>query len=624
LVLMAGDPQTFEFPPYTANLIVSEDIDAAMAAGPSFVERVFAALRPYGGTACFAATDDRHAKLADWVKRLELPGGDLRRADGLTVLVRKGPLPGAADWTHERRDQANTICTPDTAIRPPMGLLWWGGPAAEWRRCYIAFIPPGLEVVDGRYIMQGHGLLSAVDVYTGRLLWEKDIPRLQYYGAYIEEFMRDGNGNPLYPEPDSEAWRKGHEGLLPGEIEIAKLSGNAFNVVSMPDAIYMTVAEKLWAIDPDTGETVRTFDFPFKDPQARRPLCWGNLRIEGDVIVATAFDPQDIRDSFGAWFQGNEKNKQRMQMRWLMAVNRRTGKLLWKRRAAGGFLNHAFALGNGRVFCVDAVSQPVMEAYEKVGRKLTPAQPSVQALDLTSGVQLWHKPLDVYVPTINYSVPRDILLLPARSSTCWEDGRWVSRETPAGKGKKAGDSVVLAWRGKDGKLLWQAKDLQFAEPVMMCRDMLISRHGNTLNLLDGKPIRRPDPLTGQVRAWGPSAGGCNFLIGSEYLSTHRICYDDLRYQCTVPLPGMRSGCTPSILPANGAMTVFNYSGNYPSDELRSAYVLIHRPQNANYTSFGAGRGADSIQRFLSAGLPARRLGLNFGAPGDLMGLDGTP
>jgi outer membrane protein assembly factor BamB len=597
LDLRVGDPVTLELPPYTASLIVSETTPPAR-------ETVVDLLRPYGGTLA-------------------------QMRDGKVQLVKRdGALPGAADWTHERRDAANTWFSPDTAIKPPMSLLWYGGPAAEWTRTYRSYMPPGLQVVGGRYILQGHGLLSAVDVYTGRLLWEKAIPRVQYYGSYnaqtapktlLEDTTVSGVGR------DSE-----NPGVIAGEIGAWQLAGNAFNVVTMPDGIYMTMTDQLWVMDPDSGQTRKTFPIPFQDKEAKQPLCWGMIRIEDDTLVATAFDPEDIRACFSAWRTGNEKNKQRMPMKWLFAIHRHSGALLWKRPAENGFLNHGYLLGNGRVYAVDMLSPAVINAWTAGGHRRQFAQPRLLALELKTGRQLWQRDADVYSPEITYAVDRDMLVLPAREPILWKNDGWTrgagsaddddrpESARPVGRFPQISEAgVMLALHGESGRPLWRVNTDQYQEPVVIHPEGIIARRGQTYSHQTGQPLQRPDPVTGALRPWSIPHGGCNNQIASHYLVTRRTCYYDVDNGTLFGIRGLRSGCVPSIIPANGVMSVFNYTANYPSDELRNSLVLVHRPQTANWVSFST-----DITAIPNA--PIRRLGLNLGAPGDHPGPDGTP
>ncbi|MBM4038895.1 MAG: hypothetical protein FJ290_10305 [Planctomycetes bacterium] len=594
-----GDSKSCDLPRLAASLITSEHEEPAWAnEGDALAAKIRSCLRPYGGIAC-------STQLRGWPQ----------------IPPQKGPLDGADDWTHERHGVGATLVARDTAAKPPLGLLWYGGPAAEWHRTYSAFLPPGLEVVEGRYIMQGHGLLSCIDVYTGRLMWEARLPTVQYYGAYLDT-LKDAAGKPIYPEPDSPVWQGDHAGLLPGEIELAKLSGNALNVVSMPDAIYVAAAEKLLVLDINSGKTEKAFAIPFKDLAAKRPLCWGAIRVVGDTLVATAFDPADIKAAFEAWRQGNEKNKQRMPMKWLFAANRKTGDLLWKRKAETSWLNWGMAIGGGKVFALDLAIPEVIAAYKANNWRTEWPQRMLYALDLKSGDEVWKHPVEFYFNELAYNAEKDLLIVPCRERAVWKDGDWKGAEAPKGR---TPPSVLAAYQGKDGKLVWQVEDGgPYAEPLMLHPQGIVTRRGLAFDYATGKPAKALSILTGEPTDWQVSHGGCNFLIGSDYLATHRVCYQDLRYNYVVPLPGMRSGCSPSIVPANGVLSVFNYAANYPSDELRSAYVLVHRPENANWTRLGGRTGPSAEQVILAAGHPVKRLGLNLGAPADHVAPDGTP
>jgi outer membrane protein assembly factor BamB len=104
-----GEAATFGLPPYFANLIVVED---SAAAGGNFLEAAFASLRPYGGTLCVKTAELPREKVA------KLAGAQLRQEGDWTLVVRAGPLPGAANYT----GQPNF----DALVRAPLGLLWFG------------------------------------------------------------------------------------------------------------------------------------------------------------------------------------------------------------------------------------------------------------------------------------------------------------------------------------------------------------------------------------------------------------------------------------------------------------------------------------------------------------------
>lgn len=251
VVVHVGDVTTMKLPPYIANLIVSEDIDAAgVNKGNLFLQHVFHSLRPYGGTACFFAPKRRHTGLLRRTIRLDLAGSQVTSSDRLFMLSRTGPLPGSADWTHQYADAANTIMSKDKLVKAPLGLLWFGGPSND------EVLPrhghgPSPQVVGGRLFIEGRNMLRSVDVYTGRLLWQREFADLGKYYDYTS-----------------------HE---PGANEIGS------NYVSVSDGIYLVYGDTIHVLDPATGQTTKELSMPGED----KPH-WGALTVHNDLLLATA------------------------------------------------------------------------------------------------------------------------------------------------------------------------------------------------------------------------------------------------------------------------------------------------------------------------------------------------
>jgi len=105
----AGDIMTMKLPPYMANLIVAEDLKAAgFRKNNDFVQRVFHSLRPYGGSASLFTRRKTQAAVLAQANESKLPGRKVATSDRLIMLTREGPLPGAADWTHQYGDSPLT------------------------------------------------------------------------------------------------------------------------------------------------------------------------------------------------------------------------------------------------------------------------------------------------------------------------------------------------------------------------------------------------------------------------------------------------------------------------------------------------------------------------------------
>lgn len=141
----------------------------------------------------------------------------------------------------------------------------------------------------------------------------------------------------------------------------------------------------------------------------------------------------------------------------------------------------------------------------------------------------------------------------------------------------------------------------------------------------GAPVAgtRVNPLTGdyEPRAF-PKSYGCDGGFDYGHLYTMRsgtaAFYDKRLDSGTIHISGPRSGCTSSVIPANGVLNVpYFYEGCSCSYPLPMALSLVSLPptfeQWAAWGSVPASNLAGKIER----------IGLNFGAPGDRRTDDGT-
>ncbi|MEM1294675.1 MAG: PQQ-binding-like beta-propeller repeat protein [Verrucomicrobiota bacterium] len=120
----------------------------------------------------------------------------------------------------------------------------------------------------------------------------------------------------------------------------------------------------------------------------------------------------------------------------------------------------------------------------------------------------------------------------------------------------------------------------------------------------------------------PKSYGCDggFDYGNLYtLRSGTAAFYDKRLESgTISISGPRSGCTNSIIPANGILNVpYFFEGCTCSYPLPTALALISLPEtHEQWSSWG------TVHREVLHG-KIRRLGLNFGAPGDRNTRDGT-
>ena len=266
IAVVPGDPLTYPLPPYLASLVVSEDIAAVAgafdrAATQKIFQKIFHPLRPYGGTAYLSLPAAELATLADEIPKWNLPEAEVRRLDGALLLTRRGPLPGAADWSHDGANAANTGASGDQFARTPLGLLWFDGPM-RWHR------KPGSAVVrvaGGRVLVMTNKL-NAMDVYTGRPLWEA---------------------------------------VFPPSLGTA-LGGD---IAAVEDAIYVACGKTCLALDPATGKELRRIVLPGEIASASQSRLL-NLRVSGDRLFGTVGRTvvcMDRRTGESPWsYQANE------------------------------------------------------------------------------------------------------------------------------------------------------------------------------------------------------------------------------------------------------------------------------------------------------------------------------
>ncbi len=226
-----GDPARFMFPPYLADLVVSEDpVSLGTLDGGALTETVFHHLRPYGGTACLPAllvgTERSLKGLADE----DFPGLSVQDSGEWTLLSRTGPLPDSSNWSHAEADASSAGASEDSFVEVPLGLLWFDA-SRRWRRKVGTTM---VRVSGGRTIVKAE-TMTAVDVYTGRHMWEAELP--------FEHSTSD-------------------------------------QVVAMEDAIYVTSGRTCHIFKPETGEKSGTISL---SEHLMEP--WANLRAQGDYLV---------------------------------------------------------------------------------------------------------------------------------------------------------------------------------------------------------------------------------------------------------------------------------------------------------------------------------------------------
>lgn len=597
IAVVVEDPMEMTLPPYLASLIVAAKLPESPKSRDVLIGKVFASLRPFGGVAWLPSPPEEIETLVASVKHLDLANAALKPVGESTLLVREGPLPDSANWTHEHADAANTRVSKDRIVKAPLGILWFGGSSNE------SILPrhghgPQPQVVDGRLFIEGVDSLRAMDIYTGRVLWETRIP---------------GVGS-LY---DNTAHQPG-----------ANASGT--NYIATPQGVYVAVDNTCLQLDVATGKMLTEYRLPPESGSKSAPL-WGYLNVAGDYLVGGAdpiFDPSQIKNSskqgrpggnveekkpvavpppsLGAAVEELAKkalkldNDNYSSSRRLVVLDRASGKPLWTALAKSGFRHNAICIGGGRMYCIDRLSGAQLSRLKRRGEE-PPHPPRMVAFDLANGAELWSTEQDVFGTWLSYSAERDMLVEAGRNA------RDTLGDEPKG---------MRVYRAGDGSAVWSSKTL--TGPAMIHHDTILMQ-GSACQLLTGAPHLRKHPLSGESMEWVWSRNyGCNTPAASEHLLTFRsgaagyldLCNDG----GTGNFGGFRSSCTNNLIVAGGVLSAPEYTRTCTcSYQNQTSLALVHMPDAEVWTSFGSQTPKQ----------PVRRVGINLGAPGDRKGADGT-
>lgn len=586
LALLCGDPRQAQMPPYFASVIFATDLKTAgVPLSDEFLHQAFHSLRPFGGKLVLSASEiPAGNQLEAWAEKI--PQAKVRRLGDIVVVSRDGPLPGSANWTHEHADSSNTRVSKDTIVKAPMGLLWFGGPSHE------GILPrhghgPQPQVIDGRILIEGVDMIRALDIYTGRMLWETKLPGV---GTFFNNLAHQAGANA---------------------------SGS--NFVCASDGIYVAWNNKCVVLDPDSGVIKQTITLPMspKDKDAPR---WGYLNIEGDYLIGGAdpvFDEKNLPPKNQAPGSGDDDKPVSKSLskvvdalkpfsdnmsasRRLAIMDRRSGKVLWQTTANYSFRHNGTCVGGGRLYTIDRLPSDDL-AKRRTTTDDLPKPYRVAAFNLKTGEPLWEIDDDVFGTWLSYSAKRDVLV---------EAGR-VARDT-----LKDEPRGVLALNAKTGKRLWFDKG--YAGPAMIHGDEILLESG-ACDILTGGLKLRDDPITGDPVPWKwIRTYGCNTPAASEHLLTFRsgaagyfdLCNDG----GTGNFGGFRSSCTNNLIVAGGILTVPEYTRTCTCNYQNQTSVgLMHMPDAEMWTYFGTKEMKGAV----------KRLGINLGAVGDRKADDGT-
>ena len=595
IALHVGTIDSFAAPPYIANLVVAGHSVAASLHDSQRLRRLYESVRPYGGK-LWIQGDESVASLAAKLAVDELPEATFRLHPAAAMITREGALPGAADWTHAYGNVANTVKSDDARVKLPLGVLWFGGPSN------LDVLPrhghgPSQQVVGGRLFIEGINRLSARDVYTGRILWKRDFEDLGTYQVYFDQTYAN--------TPLSTAYNQVH---TPGA------NARGTNYVATNDGVYLVIGSRCLLLDAATGKTLREFVLP-PGEDGKSPE-WGYVGVYDDLLLAGA-GFGDYSKRLGYKYEATKKKT----AAWapdhsgslgLVAFDRKSGEVRWRIQAKNSFLHNGIVAGGGRVYLLDKLPKRVEEQNRRRGED--PAETyRLVTVDAKSGEVAWTVK-NVFGTWLGYSEEHDLLL-----------------QAGAAASDRSLDEVssgMAVYRAGDGSLLWDKPGFSYAGPCILHGDTIITnttsykQSQGAFNLLDGSPAMITDPVTGKSFPWRfVRTYGCNTAVASENLLTFRSgaagFYDLANHGGTGNFGGFKSGCTSNLIIANGVLNAPDYTRTCTcAYQNQTSLAMVPMPENEiwTYSLFAQPeKGAPDI----------RRVGVNFGAPGDRLADDGT-
>jgi outer membrane protein assembly factor BamB len=348
---------------YLANLIVSEQTLLTGKLPPSASE-VFRVLRPCGGVAYLGQPPQMLSQqnalsepdIKRWLSGLPQQECQVSTENGLWLVIRRGPLTGSGQWTHQYAEPGNTACSMDSLVRPPLTVQWFGEPGPrELIDRHHRNVAPLYN--DGRLFVPGDQVVFAVDAYNGTALWQVRVPGSRRLGVFLDNS----------------------------------------NLAVDDEYLYLVARDKCHSFDVQTGSPRLVYTLP--QLSIDTPREWGYLACTGELLLGSACKKgasytETSREADNAlWY----KNMKLVSSDYLFALQGKTGKQLWTYKDSL-IVNTTITVGGGRVYFVETDSPPALA--DGLGRMplktmFEAGQQRLVALDMLTGRVLYKKKLDV-------------------------------------------------------------------------------------------------------------------------------------------------------------------------------------------------------------------------------------
>jgi len=520
-----GSLASLSYPPYFANLVVSEEgfFGGTISTPAGEFSRV---LRPCGGVAFVGqpAEGSKHgaavspAAIRNWSRTLA--GSTTMSLNGPWATIERGKLPDAGDWTHQHANAANTASSEDERVRPPFGLLWFGDPGPH-DMIDRHGRPPAPLVTNGRAFMQGRNdLIIACDAYNGHLLWRRTLA-----GAHRQRMPHDSSG-----------------------------------VCTDGDSLFVAGLDKCYRLNAATGETVHTYALPARSD--RMPRRWGWIATRGKLLFGSR---TETNRPFKGWPAPSGNTSEAV-----FALDIATGARKWT-YAGKGISHNAIAVGDGMVFLLDKnvpeARRPRTSAARRarVDRRGKPIEPDIRmlvALDAATGKKRWDQVRDLDDCTVDPSGGDVTVMYKSKIVlVCGSPYHQDHQLGPYHNGTFRRRSIS-AFAAADGKEIWSGGRNYQTRPIVAGKTIYAEPW--FFGLATGKHIA--EPRAGQPwQMFRGYSGGCGGTAASANLLFFRgsgrgwngAGYYNMATKSgmTALVSGQRPSCWISCVPANGLVVL---------------------------------------------------------------------
>ena len=486
MVLEAGLEDT-QLPKYFANLVVSaRSLDGSLS--PVAQAEANRSLRPYGGVMVRG------------------------RVGGMTV-VKRGPLEGAGEWTHQYANPANTVNSADRLVSGPLGMLWFADLEQPMTQRHGRGPAPLFK--DGVLFSEGLDGIIAVDAYNGYKLWEYSLP----------DILKSYDGDHLMGT-----------------------AGTGSNYCVTEDSVYVRRGNKCLRIDARTGKLLATFTAP--KTVGGKDGVWGHIASEDGFLFGSLSNPKHVVTY--RYRPGGDMKDQLTESRTFFALDALTGELKWRYDARHSLRHNGIAIGAGMVILID---RPIAEFDRRRDGKATAdnhATGALVALNSGTGDILWRNENDIYGTVSAISTKHHSLMMsyqPTRFRLASEIGGRIS-----------------AFNLSDGQLIWEKKVKYDSRPVI--NDRTIYAQGGAWDLLTGED--RPFNFK-RSYGCGVLAGSRDMMV---FRSATLGYFDLTQNEKTEDFGGIRPGCWINVIPAGGLVFAPDASAGCKCSYLNQSWIAL--------------------------------------------------